>query len=167
MNKSVTKADVRPSWTEYFMMILDAVATRGTCLRAKCGCVITRDNVILSTGYNGAPAGAPQCDEIGCLMEEVKHEDGHVSKHCRRTVHAEANAILQAAKNGTEIKDGVLYCGMTPCRDCAMLVVNSGIKKVIVKKDYHESAESKKMFKDAGVELIILDESVQKPGEKI
>lgn len=167
MSEKTTKALKRPDWTDYFMTILDAVATRGTCLRAKCGCVITRDNVILSTGYNGAPAGAPQCDEIGCLIEETKHADGHTSKHCRRTVHAEANAILQAAKNGTGIRDGVLYCGMTPCRDCAMLVVNAGIKKVIVKKDYHESAESKEMFQNAGVELIILDESVQKPGEKI
>jgi dCMP deaminase len=143
------------------MMILDAVASRGTCLRNKCGCVIVRDNVLLSTGYNGAPSGAPQCDEVGCLMEEVKHGDGHVSMHCRRTVHAEANAILQAAKNGVEIKQGTLYCGMTPCRDCAMLIVNSGIKQVVVKKDYHESAETKKMFKDAGVNLEILNPEVE------
>jgi dCMP deaminase len=152
------KKSVRPNWDEYFMLILDAVATRGTCLRAKCGCVITRDNVLLSTGYNGAPAGAPQCDEVGCLMKEVKHADGHVSMHCKRTVHAEANAILQAAKNGVTVKDGTLYCGMTPCQDCAMLIVNAGIKYVIVKKDYHESAETKKMFKDAGVKLRILSE---------
>lgn len=151
------KKSIRPDWTEYFMLILDSVAKRGTCLRAQCGCVITRDNVLLSTGYNGAPAGAPQCDEVGCLMKEVKHDDGHVSKHCKRTVHAEANAILQAAKNGVTIKDGTLFCGMTPCRDCAMLIVNSGIKNVIVKQDYHESDETKKMFDNAGVELRILE----------
>jgi dCMP deaminase len=144
------------------MGIMDAVAVRGTCLRAKPGCVITRDNVLLSTGYCGAPSGAPQCDEVGCLLEEVKHADGHVSMHCKRTVHAEANAILQAAKNGIEIKGGVLYCGMTPCRDCAMLIVNSGIKRVIVKKDYHESAETKRMFENAGVELEILNPEVEK-----
>jgi dCMP deaminase len=143
------------------MTILDAVATRGTCLRAKCGCVITRDNVLLSTGYNGAPSGAPQCDEIGCLIEEVKHSDGHISMHCRRTVHAEANAILQAAKNGIEIRGGTLHSGMTPCRDCTMLIVNSGIKKVIVKKDYHESGESKTMFENAGVELEVLNPEVE------
>jgi dCMP deaminase len=124
--------------------------------------VITRDNVLLSTGYNGAPAGAPQCDEVGCLIEEIKHDDGHVSMHCRRTVHAEANAILQAAKNGIEIKGGTLYCGMTPCRNCAMLIVNSGIKKVIVKRDYHESGDSKRMFENAGVELVILNPEVEK-----
>jgi len=118
--------------------------------------VIIRDNVLLSTGYNGAPAGAPQCDEVGCLIKEMKHDDGHVSKHCKRTVHAEANAILQAAKNGVTIKGGTLFSGMTPCRDCAMLIVNSGLKTVIVKEDYHESAETKKMFEDAGVELVIL-----------
>lgn len=155
--KTENKMIIRPDWTEYFMGILDAVAKRGTCMRAQCGCVITRDNVLLSTGYNGAPAGAPQCDEVGCLMKEVKHDDGHVSEHCKRTVHAEANAILQAAKNGVTIKGGTLFCGMTPCRDCAMLIVNSGIKNVVVKKDYHESNETKKMFDNARVELRILD----------
>jgi dCMP deaminase len=120
------------------------------------GCAIVRDNVILSTGYVGAPKGAPQCDEVGCLMKEVKHGDGHVSQHCKRTVHAEANAILQAAKNGVRISDATLYCGMCPCRDCAMLIVNSGIRHVIVRKDYHESTDTKQMFEDAGVSLVIL-----------
>jgi dCMP deaminase len=89
-------------------------------------------------------------------MKEVKHADGHVSQHCKRTVHAEANAILQAAKNGIRINGGTLYCGMTPCRDCSMLIVNSGIKEVIVEKDYHESDESKEILKNAGVSLRIL-----------
>ncbi|MCL2280942.1 cytidine/deoxycytidylate deaminase family protein [Candidatus Saccharibacteria bacterium] len=153
----MAKKSKRPSWPEYFMGIVEAVAQRGTCLRAKCGCVIVRDNVLLSTGYNGAPKGAPQCDEVGCLIKEVKHGDGHVSEHCKRTVHAEANAILQAAKNGISIKDGTLYCGMVPCRDCAMLIVNSGIKVVVVKNDYHESAETKEMFAKAEVNLKILE----------
>jgi dCMP deaminase len=148
---TTAKKSSRPNWTEYFMNIMDVVATRGTCLRAKPGCVITRDNVLLSTGYCGAPSGAPQCDEIGCLLEEVKHADGHVSMHCRRTVHAEANAILQAAKNGISIKGGTLYCNMTPCQACAMLIVNSGIRKVVVRKDYHESAATKVMFNTANI----------------
>jgi dCMP deaminase len=152
-----TKKLTRPNWEEYFMGIVEAVAARGTCLRAKCGCVITRKNVLLSTGYNGAPKGAPQCDEVGCLVKKVTHEDGHTSEHCKRTVHAEANAILQAAKNGMKIEDATLYCGMTPCRDCAMLIVNSGITEVIVQKDYHESDETKQMFSDAGVSLTILE----------
>ena len=154
----VSKGDTRtrPDWTEYFIGIMRAVAMRGTCLRAKCGCVITRDNVLLSTGYNGAPKGAAQCDEVGCLMKEVKHADGHVSEHCKRTIHAEANAVLQAAKNGISINGGTLYVGTTPCRDCAMLIVNSGIERVISERDYHESAESKDIFKTAGVDLKIL-----------
>lgn len=152
------KKSIRPNWDEYWLNIMDAVGERATCLRGKFGCVIVRDNVILSTGYVGAPKGAPQCDEVGCLMKEVKHGDGHVSEHCKRTVHAEANAILQAAKNGMRITDATLYCGMCPCRDCAMLIVNSGIKRVIVRKDYHESADTKQMFDDAGVELVILGE---------
>lgn len=156
-----SKKSVRPGWTEYFMGILDAVSMRGTCPRGRCGSLIMRDNVLLSTGYVGAPSGAPQCDEIGCLMKEVKHEDGHVSMHCKRTVHAEANAILQAAKNGIEVRGGTIFSGMTPCRDCAMLIVNSGLKKVIAKKDYHESTQSKEIFKNAGVELEIQNPEVE------
>ena len=153
----MAKKSTRPGWDEYWLKIMDAVGERATCLRGKFGCVIVRDNVILSTGYVGAPKGAPQCDEVGCLMKEVKHGDGHVSEHCKRTVHAEANAILQAAKNGVRISDATLYCGKCPCRDCAMLIVNSGIKRVIVREDYHESADTKQMFADAGIELVILE----------
>jgi len=91
-------------------------------------------------------------------MKEVRHGDGHTSEHCKRTVHAEANAILQAAKNGVRIADATLYSRMCPCRDCAMLIVNSGIKRVISAKDYHESDDTKQIFKDAGVELTILGE---------
>jgi dCMP deaminase len=150
-----TKQQPRPGWDEYFLGIVEAVSRRSTCLRGKPGCVITRDNVLLSTGYAGAPSGAQQCDEVGCLVEEVKHADGHVSMHCKRTVHAEVNAVLQAAKNGTGIDRGTLYCGMCPCRDCARVIVNSGIRRVVVQKDYHESAESKALFLNAGVELTI------------
>jgi len=157
MEEQVMKKSIRPNWDEYWLNIMDAVGQRATCPRGKFGCVIVKDNVILSTGYVGAPKGAPQCDEVGCLMKEVKHGDGHTSEHCKRTVHAEANVILQAAKNGVRIADGTLYCGMCPCRDCAMLIVNSGIKRVIVRKDYHESTDTKQMFADAGVELVILE----------
>lgn len=157
----MAKKATRPGWDEYWLLIMDAVGERATCPRGKSGCVITRDNVLLSTGYVGAPKGAPQCDEVGCLMKEVKHGDGHVSEHCKRTVHAEANAILQAAKNGVRISDATLYCRMTPCRDCAMLIVNSGIKRVVAKGDYHESTDTKQMFDDAGVDLTILGEVVK------
>ena len=161
MSEKTIKTSTRPDWTEYFMLIVDAVSTRGTCPRGQCGSIITRDNVLLSTGYVGAPSGSPQCDEIGCLIKEVKHEDGHVSAHCKRTVHAEANAILQAAKNGMSIKGGTIFTRMMPCIDCAMLIVNSGLKKVVAKKDYHESAAGKEIFKNAGVEIEIINPEVE------
>jgi len=152
----------RPTWDEYFMEVMDAVSKRATCDRGRSGCVIAKDNVTLSTGYVGAPAGCPHCDESGHLMKKMIHDDGHISEHCKRTAHAEANAICQAAKNGIAIKGATVYCRMTPCRDCAMLIINSGIAKVVAQRDYHDSAESKEMFKLADVALQILDPETQK-----
>ncbi|MDR3126478.1 MAG: cytidine/deoxycytidylate deaminase family protein [Rickettsiales bacterium] len=146
----------RPSWDEYFMKIMEAVATRATCDRGRSGCVIARDNVILSTGYVGSPNGSPHCDDVGHLMKEIRHEDGSVSQHCMRTAHAEANAICQAAKNGVSINGATLYCRMTPCRNCAMMIANSGIKRVVVQHDYHGVSETLDIFKNAGVELVML-----------
>ena len=148
----------RPNWDEYFMGILDAVSQRATCDRGRSGCVIVKGNVLLSTGYVGSPKGAPHCDDVGHLMKQVINEDKSSSKHCMRTAHAEANAICQAAKNGISIDGATLYSRMTPCRNCAMLIVNSGIVRVVSQMDYHGSsaAESKEIFKMAGVELSIL-----------
>ena len=151
----------RPTWDEYFIDIMEAVAKRATCDRGRSGCVIARDNVILSTGYVGSPKGSPHCDDVGHLMKEITHEDGSKSKHCMRTAHAEANAIAQAAKNGTSIDGATLYCRMTPCRNCAMLIVNAGIRRVVAQRDYHDSKESKDIFKNAGVRLEILVEETQ------
>jgi dCMP deaminase len=151
----------RPTWEEYFMEVMEAVSKRATCDRGRSGCVIARDHVLLSTGYVGAPSGSPHCDEVGHLMKKVIHDDGRISEHCKRTAHAEANAICQAAKNGVAIKDATVYCRMTPCRDCAMLIVNAGIARVVAQRDYHDSAESKVIFANAGVELKILEDAVQ------
>jgi dCMP deaminase len=152
----------RPTWDEYFMEVCRAVATRATCNRGRSGCVIARDKQILVTGYVGAPKGLPHCDEMGHLMKEVIHEDGHKSSHCMRTVHAEQNAICQAAKMGISLDDSTIYCKMTPCRTCAMLIINCGIKKVVSEKDYQDAKESKEMFKKAGVKLEILNKDVEK-----
>ena len=162
--KKTTKTEkyVRPSWEEYFMDVMDAVSRRATCDRGRSGCVIARDNVLLSTGYVGSPKGSPHCDEVGHLMKKMIHDDGHISDHCKRTAHAEANAICQAAKNGTSVDGATVYCRMTPCRDCAMLIANSGIASVVAQRDYHESAESKEILKLAGVKLKILNTEVQK-----
>src|SRR5574344_1127614 len=121
----------RPSWDEYFMEIANAVSSRATCDRGKSGCVIVRDRQILVTGYVGSPKGLPHCDEVGHQMKKTVHEDGTTTEHCVRTVHAEQNAICQAAKLGIALQDSTLYCRMTPCRVCAMLIINCGITRVI------------------------------------
>jgi len=150
----------RPSWDEYFVEIMDATAKRATCDRGRSGCVIVRDNVLLSSGYVGSPKGSPHCDEVGHLMKTVQNEDGTSSRHCMRTAHAEANAICQAAKNGVSINGATLYCRMVPCRNCAMLIVNSGIVKVVAQTQYHGASndESKQILKNANVELVIIND---------
>jgi dCMP deaminase len=143
----------RPSWDEYFMGIADTVSQRATCDRGRSGCVIVRDKQILVTGYVGSPLGLPHCDEVGHLFKQVTHEDGRITNHCMRTVHAEQNAICQAARRGITLDKGTLYCRMTPCRTCAMLIINCGIVRVVCEKKYHAGSESEEMFKIAGVEL--------------
>lgn len=143
----------RPTWDDYFMEVCDSISKRATCDRGRSGCVIAKDRQILATGYVGSPAGLPHCDDVGHQMKAVIHEDGRKTNHCVRTVHAEQNAICQAAKRGVSIDGATLYCRMTPCRTCAMLIINCGIKRVVVEKKYHAGEESEQMFKEAGVEL--------------
>lgn len=153
---------VRPSWDEYFLEIADTVAKRATCDRGRSGCVIVKDKQILVSGYVGSPSGMPHCDEVGHQMKKTIHEDGSITDHCVRTVHAEQNAICQAAKNGVSIEGATVYCRMTPCRTCAMLLINSGIKRVYCERKYHAGGESEEMFKKAGVELEFKFDEVQK-----
>jgi len=143
----------RPTWDEYFMEVANAIAKRATCDRGRSGCVIAKDNQILATGYVGAPAGLPHCDDVGHQMKKMLHEDGSITEHCVRTVHAEQNAICQAAKRGVSIDGATLYCRMTPCRTCAMLIINCGIVRVVAEYRYHDGDESEAMFKMAGVKL--------------
>ncbi|MDR2588011.1 MAG: cytidine/deoxycytidylate deaminase family protein [Spirochaetales bacterium] len=151
----------RPSWDDYFLQIADAVAGRATCDRGRSGCLITRNKTILVTGYVGSPAGLPHCDDVGHQIKKVVHEDGHVTQHCTRTVHAEQNAICQAARYGISVEGGTLYCRMTPCRTCAMLIINCGIKRVVAERRYHAGDESEQMFRAAGIELVYKYEEVQ------
>lgn len=151
----------RPSWDEYFMELANTVAKRATCDRGRSGCVIVRDKQILVTGYVGSPRGLPHCDEVGHLMKKVEHEDGRISQHCMRTVHAEQNAICQAARLGIPLENSTLYCRMTPCRTCAMLIINCGIKRVVCERKYHDGRESEEMFLIAGIELEYFSEDVQ------
>lgn len=152
---------VRPSWNDYFMEVADAISKRATCDRGRSGCVIARDKQILVTGYVGSPVGLPHCDEVGHQMKKTIHEDGTITQHCVRTVHAEQNAICQASKRGVSIDGATVYCRMTPCRICAMLLINCGVKKVYCERKYHAGAESEQMFKKAGVELEYKYEEVQ------
>lgn len=160
----MTKKDnyIRPSWDEYFMKLADTVAKRATCNRGRSGCVIVRDKQILVTGYVGSPKGLEHCDDVGHLMKQVTHEDGSVSSHCVRTVHAEQNAICQAARLGISLTESTIYCRMTPCRTCAMLIINCGIERVICEKKYHAGSESEKMFNQAGINLEYIEEKVLK-----
>jgi len=153
---------VRPSWDEYFMELANTAAKRATCDRGRSGCIIVRNKHVLVTGYVGSPMGLPHCDEVGHLFKKVTHEDGNVTQHCVRTVHAEQNAICQAARLGISLENAVLYCKMTPCRTCAMLIINCGITRVVCEKKYHAGAESEEMFKTAGVELAFFNDEVEK-----
>lgn len=161
MTESSKTNYIRPTWDQYFMDVMDSIAKRATCDRGRSGCVIAKDNRLLVTGYVGSPIGLPHCDDVGHLIKKTTHEDGHVSEHCVRTVHAEANAICQAARNGIAIDGATLYCRMTPCRNCAMLIINSGIKRVVVQKNYHEGSETAEMFRQAKIEFEMMSTEVQ------
>lgn len=152
---------MRPAWDEYFMEIANTVAKRATCDRGRSGCVIVRDKQILVTGYVGSPRGLPHCDEVGHLLKQVTHEDGRTSQHCMRTVHAEQNAICQAARLGIALEGGTLYCRMTPCRTCAMLIINCGIVRVVCERKYHDGRDSEEMFAKAGISLEFINDEVQ------
>jgi len=143
----------RPSWDDYFMEVADAISKRATCDRGRSGCIIAKDNQILASGYVGSPVGFPHCDEVGHQIKKVVHEDGSISQHCVRTVHAEQNAICQAAKRGIAINGATIYTRMTPCRVCTMLIINCGIKRVVCERAYHDGKDSEKMLKKAGIKL--------------
>ena len=126
----------RPSWHQYFLTITHQVAERSTCTRAKVGAVIVRDKNILATGYNGSPAGLPHCTELGCLIYTSRTPTGEIEENCFRTIHAEINAIAQAAKNGASIRDADIYITHTPCIHCLKVLINTGIRRIFYEHDY-------------------------------
>ncbi len=141
----------RVSWETYFMNIAAEVATRSTCDRKHVGAVIVKDKTILSTGYNGSIKGLSHCDEVGHEM---------VDGHCIRTTHAEANAIVQAAKNGVEINYAEIYITASPCYNCFKLIANAGIKSIYFLEFYREERIIEHA-REAGIELIQLDETAE------
>lgn len=126
----------RPTWDQYFMTITREVAERSTCLRAKIGAVIVRDKNILATGYNGSPTGLPHCLDVGCLIYRSTTPSGEVEENCFRCIHAEINAIAQAAKNGASIRAGDIYITHTPCIHCFKVLINTGIRRIFYDKPY-------------------------------
>ena len=157
----MTEPYIRPTWDEYFMKILEAVALRATCDRGRAGSVIVRDNHILTTGYVGAPPGLPHCDDVGHQMKTTIHEDGHQTQHCVRTTHAEMNAVVQAARIGVSVLGATMYCRMTPCAVCARSIITAGIKRVVCQKRYHVAEETEAMFRKVGIELDYLTDEMQ------
>jgi dCMP deaminase len=148
--------DNRPTWDEYFMAITKQVATRSTCLRRKVGAIIVKDKRILTTGYNGAPRGVKSCLEIGsCLREELKIPSGQRHEICR-ALHAEQNAIIQAAYYGVQIEGASIYSTTQPCVLCAKMIINAGLKKIYYFEEYPD-ALALELLKEAGVELIKLN----------
>ncbi len=147
----MSQADKRPSWETYFMDIAFLVAKRSTCRRRAVGSVIVKNRRILSTGYNGAPSGIRHCIEVGCLREELKVPSGQCHELCRG-IHAEQNAIIQAAFHGASIKDSTLFCTNLPCSICAKMIINAGITRIYYHSGYADKM-SEEMLKEANIQV--------------
>ena len=147
--------DSRPSWDKYFIAIASMVRTRSTCLRRQVGAIIVKDKRILTTGYNGAPKGMKHCSEIGCIREKTDVPPGERHELCRG-IHAEQNAIVQAAAFGVSIRGSTLYCTHFPCVLCAKMLINAGVEKLVVEEAYPDSL-SRQMLEEAGVEIHLMD----------
>ena len=141
--------------------ILDTASKRATCNRGRSGCVIVRDKQVLATEYVGSPTGLPHCDDAGHQMKTVIQEDGKITEHCLHTVHSKQNAICQAAKRGIAIAGAAVYTRMTPCRTCAMLLINCGIQRVVVERKHQLSEETEMTFAEAGVKLELLHDEIR------
>jgi dCMP deaminase len=148
----MSRPEIRPSWEDYFMGIAVLVAQRSTCTRRAVGAIIVKDKRILSTGYNGAPSGAQHCLDIGCLREELKVPSGERHELCRG-IHAEQNAIIQAALHGVSVNGATLFCTNLPCSICTKMIINAGIKKIFYQNGYADSM-SEDMFQAAGIDVI-------------
>jgi dCMP deaminase len=153
----MANSDGRPSWDQYFMSIAKLASTRSTCLRRKVGAVIVKDKHILSTGYNGAPRGLAHCLEIGCLREKLNIKSGTRHELCR-AIHAEQNAVIQAAVSGVSIEGATMYCTTFPCVLCSKIIINSGIERIVVMEGYPDEL-SEEMLSEAGMKVEYMDKS--------
>ncbi len=144
----------RPEWNEYFMAMAFLVSKRSTCTRRKVGAVLVRDRRILATGYNGPPSGFPHCDEIGCLRDELNIPSGERQELCWG-LHAEQNAVIQAALFGVSTQNSTLYCTTKPCITCAKILANAGVKKIYVAENYPDEF-SDKLLEKLNIPVIFL-----------
>jgi len=148
---------MKPNWDEYFLNFLDIIAKRATCDRGyNSALIVDSDNQIVASGYVGSPSKMPECNEAGHDFYTMIY-NGKETKHCRRTSHAEMNAIAQAAKRGVSTNNCKIYVKMVPCWECAKLLVTCGIKKIICQYDYQASESSKELFNKTEVELVIIN----------
>ncbi|MDP2928785.1 MAG: cytidine/deoxycytidylate deaminase family protein [Candidatus Omnitrophota bacterium] len=143
--------DHRPSWDEYFLGIADLVSKRSTCLRRMVGAVLVKDKRMLATGYNGAPSRIAHCSVAGCIREKLKIPSGERHELCRG-LHGEQNSLLQAALHGTSLKGATLYCTTQPCIICAKMIINAGIKEIVIKGDYPDPM-ARGILKEAKVKV--------------
>ena len=148
-------ADTRPSWDEYFATLAKQVSTRTTCLRRAVGAVVVKENRILATGYNGVPRGMDHCSEVGCLREKLGVPSGQRQEICRG-LHAEQNAIIQAARYGIDISGAKMYITTQPCITCAKMCINAGITEIIYANPYPDDL-SLGMLKEADVPFRVID----------
>jgi dCMP deaminase len=145
----------RPDWDEYFMQMAEVAEQRSTCTRRTVGAVIVKDKRIMATGYNGVPTGIQHCEERGCLREQLQVPSGQRHELCRG-LHAEQNAIIQAAYLGQSIDGGTLYCTNQPCVICAKMIINAGIKRIVIKEGYPDDL-ALEMLGEAGLKVEILE----------
>ena len=153
--KVLKNKDTRPTWDEYFMEIARKVSTRSTCLRRKVGAVIVKGQRILATGYNGAPAGIKHCLEVGCLRDKLDIPSGERHELCRG-LHAEQNALLQAAIHGVSVKGGEIYITHQPCSLCAKMLINAGIRRIVYEGNYPDEL-ALQLLTEAGIVLDKID----------
>lgn len=145
----------RPTWDEYWIKIINDAKTRSTCIRRQVGAVIVKNNQILAMGYNGAPSGLPHCNQTGCLREKMNIPSGERAEICR-AIHAEQNAIIQAAKHGVSIDNSTIYITSSPCNICAKMLINAGIKEIIFQEKYPDKM-AHILLSSAGYDLIEKD----------
>lgn len=151
MKSKSRRKDPRPNWDQYFMQIAKLVSKRSTCLRRKVGAIVVKGRRILATGYNGTPSGIKHCAQVGCLRDKLNIPSGQRHELCRG-LHAEQNVLLQAALYGVGLVDSTLYITNQPCIICAKMIINAGIKEVVIAGGYPDKM-AREFLKEAGIKI--------------